>query len=111
MQQLCNLEQLTNHHSKGFVVAGQSLFLVRKNDQVYAYLNRCPHLGIELNWQEDGFLTFEKELIQCSTHGALFTIDRGQCVAGPCSGQKLTALATRIEQGAVWVDIPDKASE
>lgn len=106
MHQLCNFEQLTNHHSKGFEVAGQSLFVVRKNERVYAYLNSCPHLGIELNWQEDGFLTYEKELIQCSTHGALFTIDKGHCVAGPCSGQHLTAIDTRVEQGVVWVDLP-----
>lgn len=106
MQQLCNLEQLTNHHSKGFEVQGQSLFVVRKNQQVFAYLNRCPHLGIELNWQEDGFLTYEKELIQCSTHGALFTIDKGHCVAGPCSGQQLTSLEVHIDQGVVWVNLP-----
>lgn len=106
MHQLCTLEQLTNHHSKGFEVDGQSLFVVRKNERVFAYLNSCPHLGIELNWQEDGFLTYEKELIQCSTHGALFTIDKGQCVAGPCSGQKLISIDVQIDNGIVWLNLP-----
>jgi nitrite reductase/ring-hydroxylating ferredoxin subunit len=103
--ELCALEDLINHHSKGFVVNDQDLFVIRKNDKIYAYKNSCPHLGIQLNWQEDSFLTYEKELIQCSTHGALFNIHNGLCVAGPCSGQSLQEIPVTVKDGKVLITL------
>lgn len=101
---LCSLEELTNYYSKGFSFDEKSIFVVRQNDNVYAYRNSCPHLGIQLEWQADRFLDIEGELIQCSTHGALFTIQEGFCVSGPCSGQSLEALEVDIRDGQVWVN-------
>lgn len=64
-------------------------FVVRIDNQFYAYRNRCPHLGIELNWMPGQFLDADKCFIQCSTHGALFTPEDGHCIAGPCAGDQL----------------------
>lgn len=102
---LCALDELTNYYSKGFTLGETSIFVVRQHQEVYAYRNRCPHLGIQLEWQADRFLDIEGELIQCSTHGALFTIQEGFCVSGPCSGQSLEAVEVEIRDGQVWVDI------
>ncbi len=66
--------------------SGSELFIVNKNNQLFAYQNQCPHLGIELNWEPDQFLDHDNVLIQCATHGALFVIESGECVAGPCLG-------------------------
>lgn len=68
------------------------LFLLKQQDHIRAYLNNCPHLGIPLNWQPDEFLSIDGTHIQCSTHGALFTLDDGHCITGPCTGQALTPL-------------------
>ena len=96
--------------SKGFHASnGQSVFAVNKDGQLYVYLNRCPHLGIELEWQEDRFLDSEGMMIQCATHGALFVIENGECVAGPCAGEALTALPFVIDdsgQVSVCLDQP-----
>ena len=82
-QKLCGLDELENFQSKGFNIGEQQLFAVRQNQQVFVYHNRCPHLGIQLEWLPDKFLDIDGELIQCSTHGALFTIDEGLAVLDP----------------------------
>src|SRR5258705_313796 len=38
---------------------------------------------------------------QCSTHGARFRIADGYCVAGPCQGERLAAVAVTVEDGVV----------
>lgn len=88
MTVLCHIDDIDDEQSKGFEVGGDNLFAVKKNGQVFLYRNSCPHLGVELNWQEDKFLDMDGMLIQCSTHGALFLIEDGACVSGPCQGQQ-----------------------
>jgi len=97
---LCNVSDLANDQARSFSVETEQgaieLFLVKQDRLVKAYLNNCPHLSIPLNWQPDEFLSLEGTHIQCSTHGALFTMEEGHCIAGPCTGQNLTPL--NIEQ-------------
>ncbi len=69
-----------------------------------AYVNHCPHAGFPLNWQPDAFLAPEVPLILCVMHGALFEIETGECVSGPCAGLGLRALPLRIEGGYVMLD-------
>jgi nitrite reductase/ring-hydroxylating ferredoxin subunit len=45
--------------------------------------------------------------IQCSTHGALFKPGTGECIAGPCQGDALSALDIRLHDGEVQVRVPD----
>ena len=100
------LSDVEEDNSKGFELPnGQSLFAVRKDGQLFVYFNNCPHLDVALEWQEDQFLDSDKALIQCCNHGALFIIENGECVAGPCLGDSLQALPFRIENNQVSVDI------
>lgn len=101
---LCPSDQLAEDCGKGFEVNGLSLFAVKKRGRVYVYQNRCPHVGLPLNWLPDQFLDPDRELIQCSSHGALFRIDNGQCVAGPCPGRFLRAIACREVNGEIRID-------
>lgn len=101
---LCPSELLANDSSMGFEVEGQAIFAVRKRGRVFVYQNRCPHAGLPLNWMPDQFLDLDKELIQCTSHGALFRIDNGQCVSGPCPGQYLQALECREVNGSICID-------
>jgi nitrite reductase/ring-hydroxylating ferredoxin subunit len=70
----------------------RSLILVRHRGAVYCYLNRCPHRGTELDWRPGAFLSPDRQWLQCATHGALFDIDSGLCVAGPCAGDRLEGI-------------------
>ena len=100
---LCNLDDLEKRQTIELDINGRRLFAVRQEDQLYAYWNICPHLGIPLNWMPDRFLDLEGTLIQCSSHGALFQIDDGECIAGPCSGDRLTSVVLRREGQMFYV--------
>ena len=39
--------------SKGIDIDNFYMFVVKKDDQIHLYWNRCPHLGTPLEWQED----------------------------------------------------------
>jgi nitrite reductase/ring-hydroxylating ferredoxin subunit len=105
MKFLCAPQQLTEGQSRGFLLDGINLLAVRRDGQVYAYRNRCPHRGVPLEWQADQFLDHSQSMIQCATHGALFLIESGECVAGPCAGQSLQALACREDAEGIWLRV------
>jgi nitrite reductase/ring-hydroxylating ferredoxin subunit len=58
---------------------------------------------LPLEWQANQFLTSDKSLIQCASHGALFEIESGECITGPCQGQALLALAIEIKEGFIFI--------
>ena len=109
---LCRVEEINDrrllHQSKGFVLDqdGLSLFVIRKYSQFYAYLNRCPHTGVSLNWQPDVFLDYTEQFIQCSTHAALFQVEDGLCIHGPCVGAKLQALELEQDKDMLYLRLP-----
>ena len=72
-------------------------FFIRYKGQVYGYLNRCPHMGSELDWEGSVF-TRAGDQLMCARHGATFTPDTGACTGGPCKPSKLLALKTSEEQ-------------
>jgi nitrite reductase/ring-hydroxylating ferredoxin subunit len=103
MHRLCHSDEIVDGESRGFEINDLAFFIVNHNGHFYAYQNSCPHLGIELNWQENQFLDYDGQLIQCATHGALFLIHNGQCVAGPCLGQQLKPLQITVDNGDIYL--------
>lgn len=97
MSFLCKLSELADNGSKGIQHGDDSLFVIARDGSYYAYRNSCPHLGVELNWLEDQFLDRDDALIQCATHGALFIIENGECIAGPCLGASLQAIEVCVK--------------
>jgi len=108
---LCRLDDLEDPGSRGFPVlfaGGMSgILVVRRGLHVYAYLNTCPHAGSPLDWVPDQFLDLNREYIQCATHGALFRIEDGVCMYGPCAGDRLTPVPTAVEAGEVVLLVTD----
>lgn len=83
------------------------IFILYKNKQFYAYVNSCPHTGVNLNWQPNEFLDFEGQYIQCTMHGAIFNIEDGYCVRGPCAGASLQAIKLTVKDNAIHIDTQD----
>ncbi|MEM7430629.1 MAG: Rieske (2Fe-2S) protein [Pseudomonadota bacterium] len=81
-------------------------FVVRQGDNVYAYQNVCSHVGHPLNWAPDSFLTKDRSAIICSSHGAMFEIESGLCVAGPGLGRSLRKVETEVRNGEIYVREP-----
>ena len=77
----------------------QSLIVRRTGDRVQAWLNICPHAGRRLDWAPGKFLLDQGRLV-CAAHGATFELDHGECIAGPCRGQSLVAVAVVAADGA-----------
>ena len=105
---LCSLDELPQGGSLRADFScdshAQGIALIRKGDTVYAYINRCPHQDLPLDWLRGQFLDQRGQQIVCAMHGATFRIEDGRCVAGPCKGQRLQALNARLQGGQVLVD-------
>ena len=97
---LCSLAELVETGSRGFSVGEGDWplrgFVVRTATGVAAYVNTCPHAGHPLNFRPNRFLTPDRNLILCASHGALFARDNGLCIAGPCPGQSLRAVPIEV---------------
>ncbi len=105
---LCALDELEDPGSRGFEHDGwQSYgFVVREADEVYGYINVCPHAGHPLNYKPDAFLTKDGGYIMWSSHGAMFERSSGVCVAGPCPGRTLRQVPVRVLEGKVQICLP-----
>ena len=77
-------------------------FAVRHRGQVHAYLNRCAHVAMELDWQEGVFFDAAGRDLLCSTHGATYDAGSGRCVGGPCNRTPLVKLRVEERNGKVY---------
>ena len=78
-------------------------FLVYFQGKPYAYRNKCQHLHVTLDMDDNDFFTLDDQLLCCKTHGALYQPDTGYCVGGPCAGESLEKLEIEIKSGAVYL--------
>lgn len=97
---VCRLGDLEEHGSRAFTVGSGAWplrgFVVRCGNEVRGYVNRCPHAGHPLDLRPHRFLTPDRALILCSSHGALFEKEAGYCLAGPCTGARLRAVPLEL---------------
>lgn len=97
---ICRLGDLEEHGSRAFTVGDGDWplrgFVVRSGNAVRGFVNRCPHAGHPLNLRPHRFLTPDRAMILCSSHGALFEKDAGECLAGPCAGERLRAVPLEV---------------
>lgn len=81
--------------------APESLIVHRHGDAVRAWLNVCPHAGRRLDWAPGQFLKSRDGHLVCAVHGATFETDGGSCIAGPCRGESLRAVAVAVRDSDV----------
>ena len=75
-------------------------FAIRYNGQPHAYLNRCTHVPMELDYQPNRIFDDSGEWLLCATHGAAYRPDTGDCGGGPCRGG-LVKIALSEQDGVV----------
>lgn len=83
--------------------ADEPAFLVRFRGQVHAYLNRCGHVPVELDWQQGEFFDSSGVYLICATHGALYAPDSGRCLGGRCHGKGLVPLPVAENDGWIFL--------
>jgi len=84
-------------------------FVIRYDERVFAYLNSCAHIPIELDWMEGEFFDKAGLYLVCATHGATYEPATGHCIMGPCKGANLVAVRVEERDGNVVLLEPDVA--
>jgi nitrite reductase/ring-hydroxylating ferredoxin subunit len=92
-----------------FQLDGQEVeaFLLNVGGQHHAYVNRCRHVPMSLDWVENQFFTEDGQYVQCATHGAYYVPDTGECIAGPPCGKSLVRVPLTIEGDTILATPPN----
>ena len=80
--------------------------LVNFEGRHFAYINRCPHTGITLDWVNNQFFSSDGRYLMCATHGAVFEPPSGECIWGPCLGLSLQSVPIEIEEERIYARLP-----
>jgi len=88
----------------------EECFVVNHQGTLYAYINRCCHVPMTMDWIENQFMTEDQQYIQCATHGACYQPDTGECVSGPPCGKFLTRIPLTIRGSDVIATLPAGAA-
>ncbi len=78
-------------------------FVIRFHGLVHAYMNRCGHVPVELDWQHGEFFDDSKLYLICATHGALYAPESGHCLGGRCNGKGLEPVSVIERDGRIYL--------
>ena len=79
-------------------------FVFRFRGQVYAYLNRCAHVAMEMDWKQGDFFSDDKCYLVCATHDAHYEPHTGKCISGPCpKGAALVNIPIYEKDGDIYL--------
>jgi len=102
---LCALEDIPDQGGRevsfGEGKENFKILLLRRDDQIWTYVNFCPHFSLPLNYEPQTFVTLDG-LIMCAHHTAFFNFNDGKCVDGPCIGDGLIPLPSFVSGGEVY---------
>ncbi|WP_373877897.1 Rieske (2Fe-2S) protein [Pseudomonas turukhanskensis] len=104
---LCRSDEIVEGQARGFDPEQRgrdSIFALRHDGQIRIYRNSCPHLDVRLEYRKDRFMSADGQLIMCYAHGAQFLPATGECIYGPCLGERLQAVQWWEEGGWVVLD-------
>ena len=82
---------------------GRPAFAIRYRNRVYAYLNACAHVPVELDLVEGDLFDLSGQYLVCAMHGAYYHPESGVCLGGPCPGRRLTSIAIEEHDGQLWL--------
>jgi nitrite reductase/ring-hydroxylating ferredoxin subunit len=109
---ICSMSDIPSQRAAGFhlMIVGENgepkpwpIVVVRWGRQVFGYVNKCPHDGVNLDWERNQFLDPNGIRLMCGKHGALFELGTGTCVDGPCKGKSLIPVALSVLDNDICV--------
>lgn len=109
---ICSMSDIPSQRARGFHLMlvmedgtkrPWPIVVVRWGRQVFGYVNKCPHDGVNLDWERNQFLDPNGHRLMCGKHGAVFEIGTGLCVDGPCKGESLTPVALAVLDNDICV--------
>jgi nitrite reductase/ring-hydroxylating ferredoxin subunit len=107
MLALCNSADLVN---SGLAVPFDVIYMgftcrafaIRFDGQVHAYLNRCSHVAMEMDFQPNRFFDHSGQFLICATHGAMYQPQTGECRGGPCHGGLVKIQISEFDGVVHW---------
>jgi nitrite reductase/ring-hydroxylating ferredoxin subunit len=109
---VCAMSDIPSQKARGFQLMrvdddgserAFSIVVIRWGKQVFGYVNKCPHDGVNLDWERNQFLDPNGLRLMCGKHGALFELGTGICVDGPCKGRSLQPVALSVIDGDICI--------
>jgi len=111
---ICSKQELSHAQCIEFSLPVEKMAFGRQSTEAFvinwmgnflAYINSCPHTGVNLNWMPNQFFDLETRFLQCGLHGALFEPKSGLCVHGPCLAQSLSTLPLLEYDDKLYLDL------
>lgn len=101
---LCLLEEVPDGGARVIdaVRTGVSIVVLRRGEHAWAYVNRCPHFSVPLDFEPGTISCYRAQVLMCAHHSALFRFEDGYCIEGPCAGATLDALTVGVDVSG-WV--------
>jgi len=100
-----NAQRLSEGKALHFKVNQSEFVIIKQQGELRAYENRCPHQKRALNCHTEEIFDDDGDYIKCHHHGALFSPNDGQCIAGPCQGKTLKKATLGVEKGNFYIVI------
>jgi len=110
---ICAMSDIPSQKARGFNLVRLDdngdekpfpIVVVRWGKQVFGYVNKCPHDGVNLDWERNTFLEPNYGLrLMCGKHGALFELGTGMCIEGPCKGRGLIPVDLAVVDNDICV--------
>jgi nitrite reductase/ring-hydroxylating ferredoxin subunit len=97
-------ELIPRNSSQSVTLDGRSLILVNRQGELFLYENNCPHANETLDPMGGSLSDTSGDLLHCQRHNAQFIAATGECVAGPCMGEHLTAVPFTLAAGQIYLD-------
>lgn len=107
---LCHRDDVVKGSARGFLPqpdAKRRVIVVHREQGFDAFVDACPHYrgGTPMAWRTDAYLNADGTHLSCHAHGALFDIDTGACISGPCLGRRLTRVPLQMDTGG-YLTVP-----
>ncbi len=113
-ERICHIDQLKLEACNPFTVQGKKINLVRNDQGVFAFDNKCPHMGLPLSVGK-----VEGNTVECRFHKARFNISSGEvdqwanfppvlvnAINLVCKEKSLTTYPVQInEAGEIFVSL------
>ena len=88
----------------------EECFVINFNGEFHAYVNRCRHVPMPMDWVDNQFFAEEGRYLMCQTHNAYYEPASGECIAGPGSacGKFLYRVPIEIVDGVIYARPPQE---
>ena len=90
--------------------ADEECFLINFSGKYYAYVNRCRHVPMAMDWVDNQFFAEEGRYLMCQTHNAYYEPASGECIAGPptACGKFLYRVPLEIKDVVIHASAPEQ---